>query len=209
MSELLLELFSEEIPARMQVEGLPKTWSASSPEGCARRASPSRAPTRIPVPGGWCWLFAACRNCPRPFVKNAKGRALAPPEKAVEGFLRSAGLDSLEQCETRKDAKGEYYVAVVERPGETAQSIIARLVPDVIQKFPWPKSQRWGAGRLRWVRPLHSILCLLDGKLVPFEVDGVESWRRNAGPPCSRRPGGACRNSTTSMIMLANSKAPM
>jgi len=102
--------------------------------------------------------------------EERKGPRVGAPEKAVEGFLKSAGLASLSNCETRNDGKGDFYVAVIEKPGAPAADIIARVVPEVIRKFPWPKSMRWGAGRLRWVRPLHSILCVLDGRVVPFAV---------------------------------------
>jgi glycyl-tRNA synthetase beta chain len=180
MSELLLELFSEEIPARMQARasedlerliagGLREAGLAF--EGADAHSGPRRLVLTI---RGLSKLSDAVRE-------ERKGPRVGAPEKAVEGFLRSAGLDRLAQCETRKDAKGEYYVAVVERPGETASSIIARIVPDVIQKFPWPKSQRWGTSKLRWVRPLHSILCLLDGKLVPLEIDGIKSCDSTRG----------------------------
>ena len=77
--------------------------------------------------------------------------------------------------------KGDFYVARTEKPGRPASDIIADIVPDVIQKFPWPKSMEWGNGGLQWVRPLHSIWCLLDGTVVPFEVAGIKSGNTTAG----------------------------
>ncbi len=99
----------------------------------------------------------------------------------MEGFLRGAGLASLDACETRNDGKGDFYVAMIEKPGRATPDIVAAAVPDIIRKFPWPKSMRWGAGRLRWVRPLHSILCLFDGKPVEFEVEGIQSGGQTEG----------------------------
>ena len=108
-------------------------------------------------------------------TEERKGPRVGSAEKAVEGFLRAAGLKSLGECEVVKDPKGDYYLARTEKPGRAAPAIIAEAVPAIVRKFPWPKSMRWGAGRIRWVRPLHSILCLFDDKPVEFEVDGIKS----------------------------------
>lgn len=174
MADLLLELFSEEIPARMQ----------------ARAADDlQRLVTGGLQEAGLTFGAAQAESGPRRLVlhieglparsadvrEERKGPRVGAPEKAVEGFLRAAGLASLDDCETRDDGKGAYYVAVAAKPGQPASDIVARIVPEVIRKFPWPKSMRWGSSRLRWVRPLHSILCLLDGKVVPFEIEGIES----------------------------------
>jgi glycyl-tRNA synthetase beta chain len=174
MADLLLELFSEEIPARMQ----------------ARAAEDlQRLVTDGLKEGGLSYSAVHAESGPRRLVlhieglparsadvrEERKGPRVGAPEKAVEGFLRGAGLKSLDECETRDDGKGAFYVAVMEKPGQPAADIIARVVPEVVRKFPWPKSMRWGSSRLRWVRPLHSVLCLLGGKVVPFEIDGVKS----------------------------------
>jgi glycyl-tRNA synthetase beta chain len=174
MADLLLELFSEEIPARMQ----------------ARAADDlKRLVTEGITAGGLGFSVATAESGPRRLVLHIeglparsadvrderKGPRVGAPEKAVEGFLRAAGLSSLDECETRDDGKGDFYVAVINRPGQPAADIIASVVPEVIRKFPWPKSMRWGLGRLRWVRPLHSILCVLDAAVVPFAVEGIES----------------------------------
>ena len=180
MPDLLLELFSEEIPARMQAR------AASELEKLVGEALKA---------GGLSFAESQSDSGPRRLVlhiegldprsadirEERKGPRVGAPEKATEGFLRSAGLTSLDDCETRDDGKGAYYVAIIEKPGRTASEIVAEAVPDVIRKFPWPKSMRWGASRLRWVRPLHSILCLLDGEVVPFEVDGIVSGRTTMG----------------------------
>jgi glycyl-tRNA synthetase beta chain len=108
-------------------------------------------------------------------VEERKGPRVGAPDKAVDGFLRGAGLANLDACEIVKDPKGDYYLARAEKPGRPAASIIAEAVPEIVRKFPWPKSMRWGTGRVRWVRPLHSILCLFDDRPIEFEVDGIKS----------------------------------
>ncbi len=174
MADLLLELFSEEIPARMQAraaEDLQKLVTDGLREGGLTFAA-------VHAESGPRRLVLHIEGLPARSAdvsEERKGPRVGAPEKAVEGFLRAAGLKSLDECETRDDGKGAFYVAIMEKPGQPAADIIARVVPDVIRKFPWPKSMRWGASRLRWVRPLHSALCLLDGAVVPFEIDGVKS----------------------------------
>ncbi|MGF1620838.1 MAG: glycine--tRNA ligase subunit beta [Rhodomicrobiaceae bacterium] len=180
MPNLLLELFSEEIPARMQAraaEDLQKLvgdglrGAGLSFETSEADSGPRRLVLHVE---GLAARSADVRE-------ERKGPRVGAPEKATEGFLRSAGLTSLDECETRDDGKGAYYVAVIEKPGRAAAGIVAEVVPDVIRKFPWPKSMRWGDKRLRWVRPLHSILCILDGEVVPFEIEGIESGRTTLG----------------------------
>ncbi len=174
MAELLLELFSEEIPARMQVaaarqleETIVKKLSEHGlkPKSVRHYSTPRR-------------LTLVLEGLPleQPDVsEERKGPRVGAPEKAVQGFLRGAGIDSLDQCETRSDKKGEFYVAVIEKKGGKTADVIAALVPEVVRGFHWPKSMRWGSGSLRWVRPLHSICCVLDGEVVPFEVDHITS----------------------------------
>ena len=180
MPDLLLELFSEEIPAGMQaraaddlqrlvgdglkVAGL--TFETSEADSGPRRLV-------LHIEG----LSARSAD----IREERKGPRVGAPEKAIEGFLRGAGIRNLDGCETRDDGKGPFYVAIIEKPGRPASAIIAVIVPEIIRKFPWPKSMRWGSSRLRWVRPLHSILCMLDGEVVPFEVDAIESGRTTHG----------------------------
>ena len=180
MPELLLELFSEEIPARMQVraaddlkrlitEGLRE---AGLEIGEARAfAGPRR-------------LALVVENVPLStpdVVEERRGPRVDAPEKAIQGFLRATGL-TLEQCDIVDDPKkGPYYVARFEKPGRPTAEVLAELVPEVIRKFPWPKAMRWGARKLKWVRPLHSIICLLDGEVVPFEVEGIASGDTTRG----------------------------
>jgi len=113
--------------------------------------------------------------------EEKKGPRVDAPEAAIEGFLKSAGLSSVDQAEKREDKKGVYYVVTIEKQGRATAEVVARIVPEIVRNFPWPKSMRWGMGRLRWVRPLHSILCLFDGKTVPFEIDGIASGKQTRG----------------------------
>ena len=175
MPQLLLELFSEEIPSRMQaraaddlkrlvVDGL-KAQGLAAPSAAAF-ATPRRLALVIDE------LPAKSPG----ISEERKGPRVGAPEKAIEGFLKGAGLASLDEAQVVKDEKkGDFYVARIEKPGRSAGEIVAEVLPDVIRKFPWPKSQRWGAGSLTWVRPLYSIVCLLDGKVVPFEVEGIRA----------------------------------
>ncbi len=180
MSELLLELFSEEIPARMQ---------ARAREDLARLLGNALGEAGIEF--SEIKTFATPRRLtavveglpPRsPDIREErKGPRVDAPDSAIKGFLKSAGLSSADQAETRDDKKGAYYVALLEKPGRATAEVIAEIVPELVKSFPWPKSMRWGYGRLRWVRPLHSIVCLLDGEVVPFEVDGIKSGKETRG----------------------------
>ncbi|MCE8000849.1 MAG: glycine--tRNA ligase subunit beta [Rhodobiaceae bacterium] len=173
MADLLLELFSEEIPARMQKrasEDLQKlvTDALAKEEVFGEAARAFATPRRLTLAISGLPVRQQDRK------EERKGPRVGAPEKAMEGFLKSTGL-TLDQCETREDKKGEYYVAVIEKTGRGTDELIAEIVPDVIRNFPWPKSMRWGTGTLRWVRPLHSIVCTLDGEVVSFEIDGIQS----------------------------------
>ena len=183
MSDLLIELFSEEIPARMQ--------------GAAREALKKLVTDGL-VEAGLTYAGAGAFSTPRrlvlavegltaesrPVREERKGPMTTAPAQAVEGFLRSTGL-TLDQLEKRADKKGEMFFAVIERPGRKAAEIIAEVLEATIRAFPWPKSMRWGNGSLRWVRPLHSILCLLSDEagatVVPLTVDGITAGNTTEG----------------------------
>ena len=113
--------------------------------------------------------------------EEKKGPRVGAPEKAVEGFLKSAGLSSLDECEKREDKKGEFYVAVIDQKGRETSQLIADFVPEIIRGFSWPKSMRWGDGELKWVRPLHKLLCVFDSEIVSFEVGGISSGDETEG----------------------------
>ena len=181
MAELLLELLSEEIPARMQLraaddlkrlvlEGL-KTQGLA-----AGQARAFVTPRRLTL-----MLDGVPAKSPG-ISEERKGPRVNAPEAAIAGFLKSAGLTSIGQAQIVKDdKKGDFYVVRIETPGRTAEEIVAKVVPTVAAKFPWPKAMRWGSGKTTWVRPLHSIVCLLDGKVVPFAIEDVDSGNQTRG----------------------------
>ena len=113
-------------------------------------------------------------------TEERKGPRVGAPEQAMAGFLRGAGV-SQEQCEQAEDKKGKFWVAKIDKPGQLAADVLATAIPQVMTDFPWPKSMKWGSGSFRWVRPLHGIICLLDGEIVPFEVAGVQSGNQTFG----------------------------
>jgi glycyl-tRNA synthetase beta chain len=179
MPELLLELCSEEIPARMQhraAEDLRALLTGAlvdaglTYDGCQAHAGPRRLV--ISIEG----LLARAAD----LVEERKGPRVDAPQPAIDGFLKSTGL-RLEDLRVQDDKKGKFYLAAIRRPGRAAPEIIAEAVPDLVRRFPWPKSMRWGAGTLRWVRPLQSILCTFDGEVVPFDVDGLASGNHTRG----------------------------
>ncbi len=179
MAELLLELFSEEIPARMQAKAADDLRSLITNglveagliyEGAQAHAGPRRLV--LSVEG----LNAKAADV----AEERKGPRVDAPQTAIDGFLKSTGL-KLDDLKIQDDKKGQFYIAVMRRAGQSAPQVIAALVPDVIRKFPWPKSMRWGSRTLRWVRPLQSILCTFDGEIVPFEVDGIASGNTTRG----------------------------
>ncbi|MDH3669395.1 MAG: glycine--tRNA ligase subunit beta, partial [Paracoccaceae bacterium] len=183
MADLLLELFSEEIPARMQAraaEDLKKLITEKLVEaGLTYEAAGAFAtPRRLAL------HLTGLPKETQATREERKGPRVDAPEKALEGFLRSTGLTK-DQLEARDDKKGQVWFAVIEKPGQTAADVIAQAVTETIRAFPWPKSMRWGAGELRWVRPLHSILCLLSdeagAEIVPFEVGGIASGDKTFG----------------------------
>ncbi len=185
MPELLLEIFSEEIPARMQTRAAVELErqvnqrlidAGFMPEGVKGFAGPRR-------------LTIVVTGLPQQQPdrrEEKKGPRAGAPEKAVAGFLKSAGLTSLDQCEQREDKKGTYYVAVIEQKGRPTAALIADFVPEIIRGFSWAKSMRWGAssgddGDLKWVRPIHGILCAFDNEIVDFEIGRIRSGDTTQG----------------------------
>ncbi len=181
MSELLLELFSEEIPARMQMRAA---------EDLKRLVLEGFAATGLAVGDAMCFstprrltlvVKGVAAHSPA-ISEERKGPRVGAPEQALAGFLKSAGLASIGEATVVNDPKkGDFYVAKIEKAGRAAAEIIAEVVPALLGKFPWPKSQRWGSRPETWVRPLHGILCLLGGKIVPFAWAGVEASNTTRG----------------------------
>jgi len=185
MPDLLLEFFSEEIPARMQpraMEDLKKlVTDRLVEEGLVYEGAKAFAtPRRIAL---------AVHGVPvrqKDVREKKKGPRVGAPDAAVAGFLKSAGLTSIDQARIEKDPKkGEFYVAVIEKPGRDAIAVLSDMLPDIARKFPWPKAMRWGPesahlGALSWVRPLHAIVATFgpeteDPQVVPFEIGGLKS----------------------------------
>ena len=181
MSELLIELFSEEIPARMQVRAAEDLRRLMC-EGMKARGLETGEAKSFSTPRRLVLVVAGVPEKSPAISEEKKGPRVGAPEQAVAGFLKSAGLSSLKDATIAKDdKKGDYYVAKIEKPGRAANEIIAETLSEVMGKFPWPKSMRWGSSPFQWVRPLQSIICLLGGKVVPFEIAGIASGAETRG----------------------------
>jgi glycyl-tRNA synthetase beta chain len=182
MAELLLELLSEEIPSRMQAQAARDlerlVVGALSDRGLLFEGAKSFAgPRRLTL------MLSGLPLQQSDVSEEKKGPRVNAPAKAIDGFLRSAGV-TLEQCEKRDDGKGEFYLAVIHRKGRATADVLAEVVPECLAKLPWPKSMRWPqptSTPVRWVRPMHSILCTLDGEVAPIAFAGVMSSNRTAG----------------------------
>jgi glycyl-tRNA synthetase beta chain len=186
MPDLLFELFSEEIPARMQARAADDLKKIVTDrlvdaglvyEGAKAFATPRR-------------LALTVQGIPtrQPDLKEEKkGPRVGAPDGAIQGFLKSAGLASIAEATVQKDPKkGDFYVALIEKPGRPAIDVLAEILPVAVRTFPWPKSMRWGTGRLTWVRPLHSIVATFgpeteEPDVVPFSVDGIEAGKTTRG----------------------------
>src|SRR5690349_12911757 len=186
MPDLLLELFSEEIPARMQARAAEDLKTIVTGklvdaglvyEGARAFATPRRLALTI----------QGLPNRQPDLKEEKKGPRVGSPEKAVEGFLKSAGLASISEATIQKDPKkGDFYLALIEKPGRPAIEVLSEMLPVVIRTFPWPKSMRWGSGKLTWVRPLHSIVATFgpeteEPDVVPFQVEGIAAGRVTRG----------------------------
>ncbi len=175
MPDLLIELFSEEIPARMQSRARDDLKSLVT-NGLVEAGLTYAGAGAFSTPRRLVLAVEGLTGTSRAVREERKGPRVDAPQAALDGFLRSTGL-LLEQLEIRDDKKAQVYFAVVEKPGRSAAAIVAEVLEGVIRNFPWPKSMRWGWGTLRWVRPLQSILCILTdeagAEVVPLTVDGI------------------------------------
>lgn len=190
MPDLLLELFSEEIPARMQARAADDLKKMVTDrlvaaglvyEGAKAFATPRR-------------LALTVQGVParQPDLKEErKGPKVGAPEQAIAGFMKAAGLTSIDQAKVQADKKGDFYVAITEKKGRDATEVIAEMIPEIVRAFPWPKQMRWGAdsarpGALTWVRPLHSIIATFgpeteDPVVLPFDIDGIKAGNETRG----------------------------
>ncbi|MER8590212.1 glycine--tRNA ligase subunit beta [Mesorhizobium sp. M1182] len=185
MPDLLLELRSEEIPARMQRKAAGDLRKLLT-DGLVEAGLTYEAAREYWTPRRLTLDIRGLTARSKDISEEIKGPSTKAPEPAVQGFLRKAGLASIAEAHVHSDPKkGDFYVAHISRPGRPAEQIIAELVPGIIRNFPWPKSMRWGPasakpGSLRWVRPLQSILCTFgpeteEPAVVDFEIDGIRS----------------------------------
>jgi glycyl-tRNA synthetase beta chain len=177
MADLLIELFSEEIPARMQAragEDLKKLVT----NGLVEAGLTYSAAAAFTTPRRLALAVEGLPAMSPDTREERKGPRTDAPEKALEGFLRATGLRR-DQLEARPDKKGDVWFAVIAHKGRPAAEIVAEVLEGAVRNFPWPKSMRWGNGTLRWVRPLHGILCILSDEhgaaVVPLEIDGLRA----------------------------------
>ncbi|OSI20652.1 glycine--tRNA ligase subunit beta [Bradyrhizobium canariense] len=190
MPDLLLELFSEEIPARMQAKAADDLRRMVTDklvaeglvyEGAKAFATPRR-------------LALTVHGIParQPDLKTERrGPKIGAADAAVQGFLKATRLTSLDEAKIQRDPKGDFYIALIEKPGRDAIDVLAEILPVIIRTFPWPKSMRWGArsgkpGSLNWVRPLHAITATFgleteEPDVVKFSVDGIEAGQTTYG----------------------------
>jgi len=190
MPDLLLELFSEEIPARMQ---------AKAADDLRRMVTDKLVAEGLVYEGAKAFvtprrLALTVHGIParQPDLKTErKGPKVGAADAAVQGFLKATGLTSLSEAKIQSDPKGDFYIALLEKPGRAAIDVIAEILPVIIRTFPWPKSMRWGArsaksGALTWVRPLHSIIATFgieteEPEIVKFSIDGIEAGQTTHG----------------------------
>ena len=190
MPDLLFELFSEEIPARMQARAADDLKKMITDrlvdaglvyEGARAFATPRRLT-----------LFVQGVPARQPDLREEKkGPRVGAPEAAVQGFLRSAGLASISEAKVERDKRGDFYVALIEKPGRAAADVLAEILPVVVRTFPWPKAMRWGEasakpGALTWVRPLHAIVATFgpeteEPDILSFAVDGIAAGNTTYG----------------------------
>jgi glycyl-tRNA synthetase beta chain len=185
MPDLLLELLSEEIPARMQARAAADLQKMVTDRLVAaglvyEGAKAFVTPRRLAL-----WVHGVPAR--QPDIKHEKkGPRVGAPENAIAGFLKAAGLQSIEQAKVQPDKKGDFYVAVIDKPGQPTLDVIAEMISEVVRSFPWPKSMRWGTGRLSWVRPLHSIVATFgpeteEPAVVSFDIDGIQGGDETRG----------------------------
>src|SRR5262245_44622554 len=190
MTDLLLELFSEEIPARMQAKAADDLRRMVTDrlvaeglvyEGAKAFATPRR-------------LALTVHGIPvrQPDLKEERrGPRVGGAEPAIQGFLKATGLSSISEAKIQSDKKGDFYIALIEKPGRPAIDVLADILPVIVRTFPWPKSMRWGdrsarPGSLPWVRPLHAITATFgleteEPDVVKFAIDGIETGQTTFG----------------------------
>jgi glycyl-tRNA synthetase beta chain len=180
MTDFVLELYSEEIPAGLQAGAAAQlerhiTGFLKSFDVVPAQVNAYAAPQRLALCVEGLPLTLPDRK------EEKKGPRVDAPEKAIDGFLRANQLDNVAALSVREDKKGAFYVLEIDEPGRPLAEALSDFLPEMISGFQWLKSMRWGDGSLRWVRPLRAILCMLDGQIVPFEVEGLRSGETSFG----------------------------
>jgi len=192
MPQLLIEFFSEEIPARMQKraeEDLARAF-AEKLKGAGLDA---KAPRTFSSPRRLGLVVDDLPAKAADATEEKKGPRVGAPDQAIQGFLKSAGLKSVDEAQIVEDKKGAFYVARIERAGRPTAAIVQEITPEIVRAFPWPKSMRSGASDLQWVRPLHNLLCIFDGAPVKIEIDPAvgakpETWGHRFHAPEPIKP---------------------
>jgi glycyl-tRNA synthetase beta chain len=178
--ELLLELLSEEIPARMQRRAI-EDLTALVRDKLAAAEIPAAALSGYVTPRRLTVIATGIPERQPDRSEERRGPRLGAPPTAIDGFLRAAGLQSVDQCEIRDTGRGEFYFAKIERPGGAATEVLPELLRAAIGELPWPKTIRFPASSLRWVRPLVSAICLFDGAVLPLALDQAPVGRMTRG----------------------------
>ena len=183
MPDLLIELLSEEIPARMQRKAssdLEKLFT----DGISELGLTYESSANFSTPRRLTLVLQNVSSTSLSRVEEKRGPRKDAPEKAIQGFLTNTGLE-LSQLEVRQEKKGEFYYASIRTEGREAAAIISAVLDKIVRNFPWPKSMRWGESSLKWVRPLHSLICILyddDGsKVVEMDIEGISSGDKTFG----------------------------
>jgi glycyl-tRNA synthetase beta chain len=169
MPQLLLELFSEEIPARMQ-QGAARDLERMAGERLKAAGLEVESLTTFAGPRRLTLVAEGLPHGTPDRDEELKGPRTSAPDQALEGFLRKSGLTKDQLVE-----RDGVWIANIRQTGVPTARVVTEMVDQIIRSFPWPKSMRWGSGTLRWVRPIKRIVCLFDGVVIPFEIDGIAS----------------------------------
>jgi glycyl-tRNA synthetase beta chain len=180
MAELLLELLSEEIPARMQSRAV-EDLTGLLRDRLAAAEIPAESLRGYVTPRRLAIVAEGIPATQPDRTEERRGPRVGAPQPSIDGFLRSAELASIGECEIRDTDRGEFYFAVVSRAGRRAREVLPQLIRAAMTEFPWPKAMRYPASDLRWVRPLTSVLCLFDGEILPLPLDRVPVGRTTRG----------------------------
>ena len=180
MAELLLELFSEEIPARMQARAA-DDLARFVGDGLKDQGLEIKSISACAGPRRLILVIDRLPKSQPDTSEERKGPQVDAPDAAVQGFLKGAGLGRIDDAEVRELPKGKFYFAVTKKPGRATATVVKEIIEAALPRLPWPKSMRWADNPTRWVRPLHGILCILGGKVVPVTFAGIEAGNTTSG----------------------------